>query len=151
TIIYNIAGKGSCAGVEHRTTITIDPIPQGGKLAFGTFGNMFVICENPGTNYAVDLTLSGSVGRITAWKYRKSSATTWSDVMVEGKPYTEPKLPKSLLESLLASGTMESMVFRVQIESSGCSATVFSQTGIVSVVPSAIIQPTPVTVSKPVI
>ncbi|MDT0647518.1 LamG-like jellyroll fold domain-containing protein [Zunongwangia sp. F260] len=151
TIIYKIAGKGSCEDVEHSFTINIDPIPQGGKLSFGTFGNMFVICDNPGTNYAVDLALTESVGRVAVWKYRTSTATTWSDLMIDGALFTGTMLPAAVLEDLLAAGNMESMVFRVQLGGGGCSATVFSETGIVSVISANIIKPTPVTVSDEVI
>jgi large repetitive protein len=146
-ITYTIEGKGICDDVEYTSSITIDPLPLGGELSFGDIGRIFVICENAEDGYAVPLNLTGHVGNISGWKYRTSSATSWSTVMADGEIYTGSTLSASLIEGLNIN---ETTIFRVEIESGTCIPNVFSNTAIITVIPSEI-KPTPVEVNPTVV
>jgi len=129
-------------------TVTVSPLPQGGILSFGDpFGRVFLICENPTSGYAMDLTLSGQVGTIVKWQYRTASALSWTTIPDGSGDFTGTVLTASQIESL---NITESIVIRVEISSGSCAPNSYSSTAIISVIPSDI-APSPVQVSDDVI
>ncbi|MBZ9632032.1 T9SS type A sorting domain-containing protein [Salegentibacter sp. LM13S] len=147
TIQYFIEGEGVCDDVSQTFNITIDPISEGGELNFASFDRIFTICENAGSNYAVPLQLSENIGAVVAWKYRSSSAPSWSTVMENGDVYTGNSLSADQIEAININ---ETTIFRVEIYGGACSTNVFSDTAILSVIPSDI-KPTPVEVNPEVV
>lgn len=147
--------NGTCEEVTTETTVIVDPIPVGGILAFDLTdttkdGRIFLTCEKPGSDYAVDLNLSGHEGEIVAWRFKPSTSSTWSTVMVAGEPYTEPTLTAAIIEDLKLAETVQTTVFAVEIKSGACSPNVLSKAALFSVIP-ADIEPSPVTVDPAVI
>ncbi|MCM4154808.1 T9SS type A sorting domain-containing protein [Gramella sp. AN32] len=139
--------SGVCEAKYTYASITIDPLPVGGELNFvdgGTnIGRLFMICESAISGYAVPLELSGEAGTVVAWRYRGDSDPTWSIVKnSDGSNFIGTSLIASQIESVVNN---ETTVFRVEMTSGACSPNKFSQTAIISVIPSDI-QPAPVSV-----
>ncbi|CAM4160613.1 T9SS type A sorting domain-containing protein [Gillisia limnaea] len=160
-VIYKIEGKGVCEDVEHTTSVTIDPLPKGGKLIFQSIvtpdndGRIFIICEDNNPGYADPLSLLGSQGQVYKWRYRGVNDTSWSVVENdEGEDFTGASLSGAQIEAILNGnlheGELQTTVFRVELSSGACSPNQFSETGIVSVIPSNI-EPTPVEIDPTVI
>ena len=147
TITYTIPAANGCGEVSHSETIHIDPLPEGGFLSFGSTGRIFMICQNPEPGYADPLALSDEVGNIVAWQYRTSSASSWSILKDGNENFTGNKLSADQIEALKIS---ESTVFRVQISSGACLGDVYSETAIITVIPSNI-EPAPVQVTPRVV
>ena len=145
TITASAAGCNGPATTTH--VVTIDPVPVGGKLLFNGTDRIFLICEEPADGYAVPLTLSGKIGAVVKWQFRTSTATSWSDLIVDSQIFTGTSLAAADIETLNIS---EATVFRAEINSGACLPNVFSETAIISVIPSNM-EPSPVTVDKPVI
>ena len=138
--------SGVCSETTVEKTITIDPLPIGGKLAFDIVtanndGRIFTICQGATTGYK-PINLTGQSGTILAWKYSINGAA-W--VTIAGE--TGNSLSADKIKALNLSATT---VFRVEIGSGACTPNAFSQTAILSVIATDI-TPTPVTVSKDVI
>ncbi|WZL89631.1 PKD-like domain-containing protein [Salinimicrobium sp. 3283s] len=150
-ITYIIEGKGVCEDVSSTVEINIDPLPVGGKLAFEDLvntnnnGRIFMICQGATSGY-LPITLSGHTGNILAWKYSINGAS-WITIPGEEGNFTGNVLSASTIQGL---NLPETTVFRVEIGSGACSPNVFSQTAILSVIPTDI-TPSPVTVSESVI
>ena len=154
---YRVTVKsGICEELTAETTVNVDPVPVGGVLAFAIEdttkdGRIFLTCENPGTEYAVDLNITGQVGEIVGWKYRPStSSTTWSTVMVNGEPFTGTTLLAEDIEALNLAQAVQTTVFTVEIRSGVCTSSAYSKTALFSVIPSDI-EPAPVTVEPAVL
>ncbi|WP_029035221.1 T9SS type A sorting domain-containing protein [Salinimicrobium terrae] len=151
TVFRATIKSGVCdqATIEH--TVTVDPLPEGGTVAFQDLiaedndGTFFMICEGATSGY-LPLTLSESVGTIVAWKYR-SGTGTWQTVGGIDNPFTGNILSGDQIKALNLS---ESTVFRVELASGACVPNAFSETAIISVIPTDI-KPSPVTVSDNVV
>ena len=143
--------SGVCNEEIIERTVTVDPLPEGGILAFQDLiadnndGTFFMICEGATTGY-LPLSLSGSVGTVVAWKYR-SGTGTWETVGGVNDPFTGNTLSGNQVQALNLS---ETTVFRVELTSGVCVPNAFSETAIISVIPTDI-KPSPVTVSDDVV
>ena len=148
--------NGVCGETTVEKTVIVDPVPQGGILAFAISdpdkdGRIFLTCENPGSDYAVDLNLTGKVGEIVGWKYRVSTSTgPWSTVMLNGEVFTGDFLSADQIEALNLASTVQTTVFAVEVKSGVCSPNVLSKAALLSVIP-ADIEPSPVKVDPAVI
>ncbi|TDD75178.1 immunoglobulin domain-containing protein [Flavobacterium caseinilyticum] len=146
-------GSVNCAGSSKTFTITIDPNPKGGILSFGATGRIFLSCIDPNPNAAVvvvnpvKLDLTGIVGTIVKWEYRTSTAPSWSVIPDGAGNFTGTSLSASQINNLKITA---STVFRVEISSGACSPNVYSETAIISVIPTNI-KPSPVSANKKVI
>ncbi|MFD1095119.1 Ig-like domain-containing protein [Salegentibacter chungangensis] len=139
-----LLSSGVCTDVySAEFDIQIDPVPEGGELNFATGDRVFLVCENPGAGYAAPLNLTGIIGEVVQWQYRGASATSWSTI----SGFTGLSLSANEIENLNIS---ETTVFRVEIASGACTPNVFSETAIISVIPSDI-KPNPVTVDPGVV
>ena len=148
TIFRTFVKNGVCEEMaSNEIEVTIDPLPVGGELAFGTVGRVFTICQNADGDYAEPLNLTGSTGEVIAWNYRSFDATTWSTLIVGGKPFTGTSLTADLIESL---NFQKTTIFQVEVRSGVCSPDALSETAILSVIPSDI-TPAPVTVDPGVV
>lgn len=142
--------NGICDEVySTEATVIIDPKAVGGELNFmdgsTDLGRVFLICEDPTAGYAQPLVLTGQSGASITWQYRTASATSWTDLST-----TNTSLSANEIESIISSlGNIESLVFRVRVESGVCPV-VYSKTAIISVIPSDI-KPGPVTASPEVV
>lgn len=138
--------NGVCDEVySTEATVTIDQEAKGGALSFmdgsTDLGRVFLICEDPESGYAKPLALTGQSGASITWQYRTASATSWTSLST-----TDTSLSANEIESIVSSlGNIESLVFRVRVESGVCPAQ-YSKTAIISVIPSDI-KPSPVTAS----
>lgn len=126
---------------EH--TVGIDRVPVGGILKFDDNDDrVFMICENPESGYASDLTLHDSEGEVIKWEYRNGTSG-WQSIPGE----TGITLSASKIESIISN---QSTAFRVEIGSGACIPNKFSETAIISVIPSDI-EPSPVQVTPRVV
>ena len=144
----------ACASVKALgAKITVDTAPIGGKLLFTrttapTFSDrIYLTCENPTQSSLLPINISDKTGTIVAWKYRKSTATNWTTILVSGANFTGPTLSAA---QIFALGITETIVFQVEIASGVCSPNALSQTAILSVIPSTI-KPAPVSVNPDVV
>ncbi|MDT0684934.1 LamG-like jellyroll fold domain-containing protein [Autumnicola psychrophila] len=143
--------SGVCIEKTTEKTVTVDPLPFGGELAFADIvttdynGRIFTICEGASTGYS-SLSLNEHAGNIIAWKYRINGGA-WTTVSENNSPFTGSSLTGAQIQALNLTQTT---VFRVEIASGACTPNVFSQTAILSIIPTDI-EPQPVTVSKDVV
>ena len=146
--LYRAAIKnGVCDEVFSTTSeITVDPLPVAGELLFNGTDRIFLICENPDAGNVVPLHLTGYTGNIVGVRYRKSTATSWTSISANtsGLPVI---LNVSQIENLVID---ETIIFQVEVSSGVCTPNVFTETAILSVIPSDI-TPTPVTVDPDVV
>lgn len=140
-----LVSNGVCEDVySTEALIKVDQVPIGGELNFGSSGRIFLICENADPGYAVPLDLTGSNGTIVAWRYRGETDTQWSTITQNGTNFTGSSISATNIESFVNNQTT---VFRVELasENGACVPNAFSQTAILSVIPTNI-QPAPVKV-----
>ena len=147
TVTYTFAAAGGCEAVSTSIPIQIDPKPVGGTLSFGSFGRIYMVCEDPSGDWAVPLKLTGQQGQIVAWKYRGSSAISWTTITQNGNNYTEDTLPIDIIQGLPIS---ETTIFQVEVASGACTPNILSQNAILSVIPSDI-KPSPVTANPKIL
>jgi hypothetical protein len=138
-----VVKNGVCTeALSVEAIITVDPVPVGGKLLFSNNERIYLTCESPTTTSLSAITLSLHSGTVVNWKYRKSSASTWTII-----PNTTTTLSAAQIHAL---GVTETMVFQVEISSGACTPNALSQTAILSVIPSDI-EPTPVRIDPDVL
>lgn len=128
-------------------TVSVDPEPVGGELAFDGFGRVIETCSNPGPDYNISLSLTGQVGDVVRWRYKEGAATSWSTVLENGENFTGTTLTPDLIRSL---GINQSTIFEVEIGSGACSPNVYSQNATMSII-SSDIAPTSVTATPGVL
>ncbi|MFV8226812.1 T9SS type A sorting domain-containing protein [Christiangramia aquimixticola] len=141
---YTVTTAGGCSTVALSGTIKTDPRPIGGNLLFAQNNDrIFLSCGNPTSSASLtNLNLLGHSGTIVSWKYRKSSATTWTPLAINGTT-----LSASQIYSL---GVSETLIFQVEISNGTCSPNAFSQTAVLSVIPAGI-GPSPINVDPAVV
>ena len=148
TFNYTLTTSGACSNVALSGVIKVDPLPVGGILTFQGFGRIIDLCSNPDPGYNVPLSLSGESGTVVRWRYRQSSATSWSTVLVapNNQIFTGKTLTAQMIKDLRLN---ESTIFEVEIRNGSCSPNVFSQNATLSII-SQKIAPTPVTITPAV-
>ncbi len=146
---YRVAIKnGVCTEVfSGISEITVDPVPIGGKLLFNNNERIYLTCESPSASSLSPISISEHSGTIVAWKYRKSTAGSWTTIQESGSDFTGTTLSASQIFGL---GVTETIVFQVEMSSGSCTPNALSQTAILSVIPSDI-EPTPVTIDPDVL
>ncbi len=149
TTKYRVAVKnGVCSELlSAPVEVKVDLAPIGGKLLFNNSERIYLTCESPTAGSLSPITISLQTGNIVAWKYRKTSANTWTTIQANNANFTGTTLSSA---QIFALGVTETMVFQVEIASGSCTPNVLSQTAILSVIPSDI-EPTPVTIDPDVI
>ncbi|MFD2516525.1 Ig-like domain-containing protein [Salinimicrobium flavum] len=148
TTFRAIVKNGVCAEVPStEISVSVDPVPVGGELAFDGHGRTIETCSNPGPDYNIPLSLTGQAGDIVRWRYKEGSATEWSTVMEGGENFTGTTLSPALIRSL---GINQSTIFEVEITSGACTPNAISQNATLGIV-SSDIAPNPVTVTPGVV
>ncbi len=148
TIFRAVVKNGVCDEMHsNEIEVTIDLLPVGGELSFDGNGRVFVICENPVGNYAVDLNLTGIEGEVVRWGYRNWDATGYTTLNIGGEVFTGNTITAAQIQAL---GFNETTVFQVEVTNGACEAPAYSKTAILSVIPSDI-APSPVTVDPGVV
>ncbi|SOC78708.1 Por secretion system C-terminal sorting domain-containing protein [Salinimicrobium sediminis] len=148
TTFRAIVKNGVCAEVPStEISVSVDPVPIGGELAFAGFGRTIETCSNPGPDYNIPLSLTGQEGEIIRWRYKEGSATNWSYVMEGEEYFTGTTLSPELIRSL---GINQSTIFEVEITSGACTPNAISQNATLGIV-SSDIAPNPVTVTPGVV
>ena len=140
-----IIKNGVCGEIPSNIIdVTIDALPEGGELSWSTGERIFLTCEVQTNDLHETLTLAKEVGQITGWEYRTASSLTWTPYDSQSSSLTNTDFKNML------GGTVESTVFRAIITNGACTGEVFSQTAILSVIPSNI-KPSPVQVDPNVV
>ncbi|MGY5849907.1 Ig-like domain-containing protein [Salegentibacter sp. F14] len=143
-----VIGRGVCEEVySEQWSVSIDPLPVGGELAFDGLGRTIEICSNPGPDYNIALNLSGHSGEILRWRFKEGSDTQWSTIMDGENIFSGTTLSPELIRSL---GINQSTIFEVEVGSGACTPGVFSQNATLGIV-SSDIAPDPVTVTPGVV
>ena len=115
-------------------------------LLFNATDRIFLICENPEPGNVSPIKLTNYSGTIETIRYRKSSSTQWLYL-----PVVTDNLPVILTASQIENLNIdETIIFQVEISSGVCTPNVFTETAILSVIPSDI-KPTPVTAAPDVV
>ena len=137
TVTYTIPAGNGCLEVTHSEIIKIDAIPQGGNLKWSNAERIFLTCEVQTNDLNEVLTLNDETGEVIEWEYRKASNLNWA-------PYDsqDGSLTNSDFLSILGVD-VETTIFRARIGNGACESGVYSQTAILSVIPSDI-KPEPV-------
>ena len=143
-ITYTIPPAAGCEEVSFSQTIQIDALPEGGLLTWDNGERIFLTCEIQSNELNEILSLNNQAGQIIEWEYRTASNPTWSIYDSQN-----PTLNTTDFENILGS-TAESTVFRVKITNGACSEGTYSQTAILTVLPSDI-KPSPVEVDPEVL
>ncbi|MEO2128045.1 MAG: hypothetical protein ABGW91_07770 [Christiangramia sp.] len=139
-----VVKNGACEEAYATFNVRVDQLPQGGNLTWPNGERIFLTCEVQSNDLHETLTLNDFVGQIVEWEYRTASNMTWSTYDSQ-----DSSLTNSDFQNILGS-TVESTVFRVKIANGACSDGTYSQTAILSVIPSDI-KPSPVQVTPQVL
>ena len=145
TTSYRVTVKnGVCDEVTSEATIIVDQLPVGGNLTWSNNERIFLTCEVQTNNFDEVLKLQDYVGEIIEWEYRTASTLTWTKYNSQSSSLTN-----SDFASLLGTN-VESTVFRAKLANGACANGTYSQTAILSVIPSDI-KPSPVEASPDVL
>ena len=144
TVTYTIPAANGCPVISHSEIIKIDAIPQGGNLKWSNAERIYLTCDIQTNDLDEVLTLNDETGEVIEWEYRKASNLNW--VSYDSQ---DGSLNNSDFLSILGND-VETTIFRAKIGSGACESGVYSQTAILSVIPSDI-KPEPVKAEPQVI
>ena len=139
TFNYTVSTSGPCANVSLTGSITIDPIPIGGKLTFsGTTLNSYLICYSATGSISKSIELTEYTGTVVRWERSNDAGISWSDVGHPGETTFND-----------FSGISSTTLFRAILSSGVCGNTT-SKIAIVNVIPDNI-KPSPVEADKSIV
>ncbi|MCC8358283.1 Ig-like domain-containing protein [Salinimicrobium sediminilitoris] len=142
-----IVKSGVCDEMSsNNIDVTIDALPEGGVLSWSQeeYQRIFLTCEIQTNDLEQSLKLEDFSGNILEWEYRTASTLTWE--IYDSQSST---LSNSDFLTILENN-VETTIFRAKIVNGACENGVYSQTAILSVIPSDI-KPEPVEVTPEVL
>ncbi len=144
TITYTLPSNGTCEPVSATFDIKIDALPIGGTLAWGNGERIFLTCDIQTKDLDEVISLTGYTGTITAWEYRRASNLTWTTYN-----HTQNTITNSDFQDILGNN-VETTIFRAKISNGACKNNTYSESAILSVIPSDI-KPSPVKVDPEIL